>query len=118
MPRPLRIGARSSPLSLTQAEHVQAALTAHHPGIATGGAPGDAPAERAFSECTGLKAGVCASLLGRALIGGEGDVAVRRMNDVPGVPHTGVGTVSAAYLPRGDRRTALANRPGAREGHY
>ncbi|MGX8904675.1 hypothetical protein AB8O64_01145 [Streptomyces sp. QH1-20] len=118
MPRPLRISARSSPLALTQAEHVQAAITAQHAGVATQVIPVDAPAERVLSECTGLKAGVCASVLERALIGGGCDEPVRRMNDVFGVPLTTLDTGFAAYLPRGDRRDALVNRSGAaREGH-
>lgn len=112
MPRPLRIGARSSPLALAQAEHVQTAITAQHPGIPTEVVPVSGPAEHEAEECTDLTVSARAGDLERALMAGECDVALRCMKDVPGVPLTRMGTVFAAYLPRGDRRDALLNRSG------
>ncbi|MFI9311020.1 hydroxymethylbilane synthase [Streptomyces triculaminicus] len=112
MPRPLRIGARSSALSLAQASLVQAAFATHHPHIRTELVPIAAPAEREPCPDTGLKPGAVTSDIEHALLGGECDVAMRCMKDVPGVPLTPMGTVFAAYLPRGDRRDALVNRSG------
>ncbi|MGI5526853.1 hydroxymethylbilane synthase [Streptomyces syringium] len=111
MPRPLRIGARSSPLPLAQAEHVRAALATHHPGISTEVVP-VAAGERAAGEHPGLHAAAFSSAIEQALLAGECDVAVRSMKDVPGVPLVRVGTRFAAYLARGDRRDALVNRTG------
>ncbi|MEU2516526.1 hydroxymethylbilane synthase [Streptomyces syringium] len=111
MPRPLRIGACSSPLSLAQAEHVRAALATHHPGIPTEVVPVTA-GEHAAGDHPGLKNAAVSSAIEQALLAGECDVAVRSMKDVPGVPLVRVGTRFAAYLPRGDRRDALVNRTG------
>ncbi|WP_367132798.1 MULTISPECIES: hydroxymethylbilane synthase [Streptomyces] len=112
MPRPLRIGAPSSPLALAQVDQVRAAFATHHPGIRTEHVPLVAPVEREPCEGAGLLANAVTSDIEHALLGGECDVAVRCMKDVPGVPLTPMGTVFAAYLPRGDRRDALANRSG------
>ena len=107
--RPLRLGTRGSPLALTQARMVIAALGAAH-GWADGAVEivairtsGDAIQDRALAEVGGKA--LWTKELDRALLDGEIDFAVHSMKDVETIRPAQI--VIAAMLPRADVRDRL-----------
>ena len=109
MDRPFRIGTRGSPLALTQARMVAAALRAAHgwAGDAVALVPirttGDRVQDRALAEIGGKA--LWTKELDRALLGGEIDCAVHSMKDVETVRPDAIAI--AAMLPRADVRDRL-----------
>lgn len=103
-PRPLRIGARKSPLAVAQAEYVAGLLAAHGVtselvGITT---QGDTD-RRHLTEIGGT--GVFAAAVREALLDGTIDLAVHSMKDLPVAPVPGL--VVAAVPEREDPRDVL-----------
>ncbi|MFC1407783.1 hydroxymethylbilane synthase [Streptacidiphilus sp. N1-12] len=115
-PQLIRIGARSSPMSLAQVERVRAELAAAHPGIVTEVVPFTTSGDRwsgALVELGGK--GAFTREIDEALLSGAVDLAVHCVKDVPGDRPVPAGTVFAAYLKRDDLRDALvlpAGHPG------
>jgi hydroxymethylbilane synthase len=114
---PLRIGTRGSPLALTQAELVRAALIAAHPELAAPGAveivpirtTGDRIQDRTLAEAGGK--GLFTKEIEEALLAGAVDLAVHSAKDMPTwLPQ---GLAIGAVLPREDPRDALLARMGA-----
>jgi hydroxymethylbilane synthase len=119
-PQLIRIGARSSPMSLAQVERVRAELAVVHPGIRTEVVPFTTSGDRwsgALVELGGK--GAFTREIDEALLSGAVDLAVHCVKDVPGDRPVPAGTVFAAYLKRDDLRDALvlpAAHPDARPG--
>jgi len=113
MAKTLRLGTRGSPLALTQARMVAAALGAAH-GVAEDGieivpirTSGDRIQDRALAEVGGKA--LWTKELDRALHDGDIDFAVHSMKDVETIrPET---IVLAAMLPRADVRDRLIGAP-------
>ncbi len=107
--RPFRIGTRSSPLALAQAEMTKAALMAAHGWIedqvvlVTMLSSGDKVQDRPLAEIGGKA--LWTKELERALIDDEIDIAVHSMKDVETVRNSTF--VIAAMLPRADVRDRL-----------
>ena len=105
----VRIATRKSRLALWQAGHVAERIQAAHPGIATRLVPivteGDRILDRALTASGGK--GLFIKELENALQGGEADIAVHSMKDVPAVLPPGL--VIAAVLERGDARDAFVS---------
>jgi len=107
--RPLRLGTRGSPLALTQARMVIAALRAAHGwgedavDIVTVKTSGDRIQDRALAEVGGKA--LWTKELDRALTDGDIDFAVHSMKDVETIRPAEI--VIAAMLPRADVRDRL-----------
>ncbi|WP_037604322.1 hydroxymethylbilane synthase [Streptacidiphilus rugosus] len=113
VPQLLRIGARSSPMSLAQVERVRAELAARHPGIVTEVVPVTTSGDRwtgALSDLGGK--GAFTKELDDGLLRGDWDLAVHCVKDVPGDRPVPAGTAFAAYLRRDDIRDALVQPAG------
>ncbi len=116
LPRPLRIGTRSSKLALAQAEELRRCLVALSPILAAPGAltfvaistTGDRVKERPLADIGGK--GLFVKELEEALSSGMIDMAVHSMKDVP-VPLP-PGFVMACFLEREDPRDVLVLRKG------
>lgn len=106
---PLRLGTRGSPLALTQADMVSAALRAVHGWseeairIVPIRTTGDRIQDRALAEVGGKA--LWTKELDRALFDGDVDFAVHSMKDVETIRPEGI--VIAAMLPRADVRDRL-----------
>jgi hydroxymethylbilane synthase len=109
----LRIATRKSPLAMWQAEHVSALLRQAHPGLPIELVPistkGDRIQDRSLAAIGGK--GLFIKELEVALEGGEADIAVHSMKDVPKLPE---GFVIGAVLPRADPFDALLSHKAAR----
>ena len=107
MSAPIRIATRRSRLALWQAEHVAARLAGCHRGLVVSLVPivteGDRIQDRSLASAGGK--GLFIKELENAIQGGEADIAVHSMKDVPGLLPDGF-TIAAA-LERGDPRDAL-----------
>jgi hydroxymethylbilane synthase len=105
--RPLLIGARGSPLSLTQTGHVREALAAANPGRSFEIVPivtsGDRIQDRRLDEAGGK--GLFTKELDEALLDGRIDLAVHSMKDLPTLLPDGI--VLACTPEREDPRDAL-----------
>jgi hydroxymethylbilane synthase len=107
--KPFRIGTRSSPLALAQAEMTKAALMSAHGWteqqvvLVTMLASGDKIVDRPLAEIGGKA--LWTKELERALIEGEVDIAVHSMKDVETVRNDAF--TIAAMLPRADVRDRL-----------
>lgn len=107
----LRIGTRGSPLAMAQAHEVRDRLAKAHPELATEDAiaitvittTGDRILDRALSEIGGK--GLFTKEIDDALMGGEIDLAVHSMKDVPTVLPEGM--ILPTILPREDVRDAF-----------
>ncbi|WP_404423184.1 hydroxymethylbilane synthase [Thalassospira australica] len=107
----LRIGTRGSPLALAQAHEVRDELAKAHPEFAAEGAiaitvittTGDRILDRALSEVGGK--GLFTKEIDDALLGGDIDLAVHSMKDVPTILPDGM--VLPTILPREDVRDAF-----------
>jgi hydroxymethylbilane synthase len=109
---PLRLGTRKSPMAMTQSGQVAAMITERtgRPveivGVTTLGDVSRAQ----LTQIGGT--GVFVSALREALLGGEVDLAVHSLKDLPSGPAAGVRL--AAVPPRDDPRDALVARDGAK----
>lgn len=107
--RPLRIGTRGSPLALAQAHETKIRLMAAHglPEAAFAIVPikttGDRVQDRPLSELGGK--GLFTREIEDALLGGEIDIAVHSMKDMPTEQPEGLAIT--CYLPREDVRDAF-----------
>ncbi|MFH1806666.1 MAG: hydroxymethylbilane synthase [Pseudomonadota bacterium] len=107
----LRIGTRGSPLALAQAHEVRDKLAAAHPELSGPNAidivvittTGDKILDRALSEIGGK--GLFTKEIDDALMGGEIDLAVHSMKDVPTILPDGM--ILPTILPREDVRDAF-----------
>jgi hydroxymethylbilane synthase len=110
--RPVRLGTRGSTLALRQAGIAVAALTAAAPGLAVQvvkiRTEGDRRRDLSLGEVGGQ--GVFVKDIQGALLGGEIDLAVHSLKDMPAA--TPDGLTIAACLPRGDVRDALVSTSG------
>ena len=108
----VRIGTRRSALALWQAEHVQALLGAHHPGLRVELVPfttrGDRELSRPLPEIGGK--GLFTVELEEALRAGEIDLAAHSLKDLP--TDLGDGFALGAILPRANPFDALISREG------
>jgi hydroxymethylbilane synthase len=110
--RPLRLGTRKSAMALTQSGQV-AGLITERTGrpvqIVRVTTLGDV-SQAHLTQIGGT--GVFVSALREALLGGEVDLAVHSLKDLPAGPRAGIAL--AAVLPRDDPRDALVARDGAK----
>jgi hydroxymethylbilane synthase len=110
--RPLRLGSRKSPMAIVQSELVAALITerTRRPveivGVTTLGDVSRAQ----LTQIGGT--GVFVSALREALLGGEVDLAVHSLKDLPAGAAPGIAL--AAVPPRDDPRDALVARDGAK----
>ena len=110
--RPLRLGSRKSPMAIVQSEQVAALITERtgRPveivGVTTLGDVSRAQ----LTQIGGT--GVFVSALREALLGGEVDLAVHSLKDLPAGAAPGIAL--AAVPPRDDPRDALVARDGAK----
>lgn len=107
--RAIRLGSRTSPMAMAQANHVRDMLSALVPGLEVTVSPirTDADAWQGDLAALGGK-GAFTKTIDRALLLGEIDAAVHCMKDVPGDVPLPAGLLLAAYLPREDIRDCLA----------
>jgi hydroxymethylbilane synthase len=107
MSRQVRIATRRSRLALWQAEHVAARLATAHPGLVISLVPivteGDRIQDRSLAAEGGK--GLFIKELENALLGGQADIAVHSMKDMPS--ELPPGFVIGAALERGDPRDAF-----------
>jgi hydroxymethylbilane synthase len=110
---PLRVGTRTSPMAMHQAEQVSALLTGRVPGLAVELVPMETSADLWPGDLAELggKGGFTREI-DRALTGGRVDVAVHCMKDVPGDVPLPEGTCFGAYLPREDVHDVVVTRDG------
>lgn len=116
LPRPLRIGTRSSKLALAQAEELRRCLSGLSPALAAPGAltlvaistTGDRVKERPLADIGGK--GLFVKELEEALSSGLIDLAVHSMKDVPAPLPSGF--VIGCFLKREDPRDVLVLRKG------
>ncbi|MGH3871059.1 MAG: hydroxymethylbilane synthase [Pseudonocardiaceae bacterium] len=112
--RTIRIGTRSSPMALHQAEQVATALEAQEPGVATELVKITTSGDQWMGDLAALGGkGAFIREIDRALAGGEVDLAVHCLKDIPGDVPAPDGLMFAAYLPREDIRDAVISRTGA-----
>lgn len=110
--QPLRLGSRRSPMAIAQSRQVAGMITERTGrqveivGVTTLGDVSRAQ----LTQIGGT--GVFVSALREALLGGEVDLAVHSLKDLPTGP--AVGVVLAAVPPRDDPRDALVARDGAK----
>lgn len=107
MSRQVRIATRRSRLALWQAEHVAARLATAHPGLVISLVPivteGDRIQDRSLAAEGGK--GLFIKELENALLGGQADIAVHSMKDMPS--ELPPGFLIGAALERGDPRDAF-----------
>lgn len=100
---PLRIGTRTSPMALAQAEGVKARIEARVPGLAVELVGMETSADLWPGDLHELGGkGNFTKEIDRALAGGRVDVAVHCLKDVPGDVPLPAGTVFGAHLERDD----------------
>jgi len=110
--RPLRLGSRKSPMAIAQSRQVADMITERTGcrveivGVTT---LGDVSRDQ-LTQIGGT--GVFVSALREALLGGEVDVAVHSLKDLPAGPAAGI--TLGAVPPRDDPRDALVAREGAK----
>lgn len=104
--RTIRVGTRASLLARTQTQLVVDALAGAHPGLPVETVPISTAGDRSAAPLAQLGGtGVFVSALREALLGGDIDVAVHSMKDLPTGDVDGIGL--AAVPPREDPRDAL-----------
>ena len=116
--RPLRLGSRKSPMAIAQSRQVASMITERtgRPveivGVTTLGDVSRAQ----LTQIGGT--GVFVSALREALLGGEIDVAVHSLKDLPAGPAAGItlGAVPPRVRPAGPSASARPRRPRRRAG--
>jgi len=114
MPRQIRIGTRSSPMAVHQAEQVSAGLLAHDPDLDIELVKITTSGDMWLGDLAKLGGkGAFVREIDRALLDDQIDLAVHCLKDIPGDVPPPAGTVLAAYLAREDIRDAALTRTGA-----
>ncbi|MCA1674710.1 MAG: hydroxymethylbilane synthase, partial [Actinobacteria bacterium] len=114
MPRTIRIGTRSSPMALHQAEQVAAALEAQDPAVTTELVKITTSGDQWMGDLAALGGkGAFIREIDRALLDGGVDLAVHCLKDIPGDVPTPEGLTFAAYLQRENIHDAVISRTGA-----
>lgn len=114
--RTLRLGTRSSPMALAQAEQVAGLLRKHEPDLAIEVAPVTTEADRWQGDLAKLGGkGLFVKKIDQMLQRGDVDMAVHCVKDVPGDVPLPDGLVFAAYLPRDDVRDVLLFPDGSKK---
>ena len=110
----VRIGTRSSPMALHQAEQVAAALEALDPAVSTELVKITTSGDQWMGDLAKLGGkGAFVREIDRNLIDGAVDLAVHCLKDIPGDVPSPEGLSFAAYLPREDLHDAVISRSGA-----
>ncbi|MGH3804330.1 MAG: hydroxymethylbilane synthase, partial [Pseudonocardiaceae bacterium] len=112
--RTIRIGTRSSPMALHQAEQVAAALEAQDPAVSTALVKITTSGDQWMGDLAALGGkGAFVREIDRSLLDGGVDLAVHCLKDIPGDVPTPEGLTFAAYLRREDIHDAVISRTGA-----
>lgn len=112
--RTIRIGTRSSPMALHQAEQVVAALETQDAAVATELVKITTSGDQWMGDLAALGGkGAFVREIDRALLEGGVDLAVHCLKDIPGDVPTLEGLTFAAYLQREEIRDAVVSRTGA-----
>jgi hydroxymethylbilane synthase len=110
----VRIGTRSSPMALHQAEQVVTALEALDPTVTTELIKITTSGDQWMGDLAKLGGkGAFVREIDRNLLDGSIDLAVHCLKDIPGDVPVPEGLAVAAYLPREDIRDAVISRTGA-----
>ncbi|MEV0230096.1 hydroxymethylbilane synthase [Nonomuraea sp. NPDC050786] len=111
--RPLRIGTRSSPMALYQANDVRDRIRKRVPDLDVELVPMTTKADLWPGELAELGGkGLFTKEIDRALMSGQVDIAVHCMKDVPGDVPLPEGTAFGAYLERDDVHDVVVTRDG------
>ncbi len=111
--RTIRIGTRSSPMALHQAEQVAAGLETVDPGVTTDLVKITTSGDQWMGDLSALGGkGAFVREIDRALLDGGVDLAVHCLKDIPGDVPTPEGLTFAAYLRREDVHDAVISRTG------
>lgn len=106
--RKLRVGTRSSPMALAQAEQVKALLVGNVPELGVALVPVTTEADRWQGDLARLGGkALFTKAIDAMLQRGEVDMAVHCLKDVPGDVPLPEGVIFAAHLPRDDVRDVL-----------
>ncbi|MGH3772790.1 MAG: hydroxymethylbilane synthase, partial [Pseudonocardiaceae bacterium] len=109
----LRIGTRSSPMALHQAEQVSAALEALDPTVTTELVKITTSGDQWMGDLAKLGGmGAFVREIDRNLLDGSVDLAVHCLKDIPGEVPVPEGLTFAAYLPRENIHDAVISRTG------
>ncbi|MGH8792860.1 MAG: hydroxymethylbilane synthase [Stackebrandtia sp.] len=109
----VRIGTRSSPMALAQAERVSAELAALDPDVVVEVVPMSTSGDRWMGPLSQLGGkGAFVKEVDAALLDGRCDVCVHCVKDIPGDRDLPEGTVVAAHLERDDVRDAVIQSDG------
>ncbi|RCG20081.1 hydroxymethylbilane synthase [Sphaerisporangium album] len=109
----LRLGTRTSPMAMHQAERVSALITERAPQVKVELVPIKTSADLWPGDLAELGGkGTFTKEIDRALMGARVDVAVHCMKDVPGDVPLPAGTAFGAYLPRDDVHDVVVTRDG------
>jgi hydroxymethylbilane synthase len=110
----VRIGTRSSPMALHQAEQVVTALEALDPTVTTELVKITTSGDQWMGDLAKLGGkGAFVREIDRNLLDGSVDLAVHCLKDIPGDIPVPEGLAFAAYLPRDDIHDAVISRTGA-----
>jgi hydroxymethylbilane synthase len=110
----VRIGTRSSPMALHQAEQVAAALQALNPTVTTELIKVTTSGDQWMGDLAKLGGkGAFVREIDRNLLEGSVDIAVHCLKDIPGDVPSPHGLAFAAYLARDDIHDAVISRTGA-----
>jgi hydroxymethylbilane synthase len=110
----VRIGTRSSPMALHQAEQVAAALEALDPTVTTELIKVTTSGDQWMGDLAKLGGkGAFVREIDRNLLEGSVDIAVHCLKDIPGDVPAPQGLTFAAYLARDDVHDAVISRTGA-----
>lgn len=111
--RPLKVGTRSSPMALQQANHVADLIRKRIPGLDIELVPMTTTADLWPGDLAELGGkGNYTKEIDRALISAQVDIAVHCMKDVPGDVPLPDGTAFGAYLERDDVHDVVVTRDG------
>ncbi|MGW4637472.1 hydroxymethylbilane synthase [Sphaerisporangium sp. NPDC004334] len=109
----LRLGTRTSPMAMHQAQHVSDLITSRAPGVKVELVPIKTSADLWPGDLSELGGkGTFTKEIDRALMGAQVDIAVHCMKDVPGDVPLPAGTAFGAYLPRDDVHDVVVSRDG------